>query len=179
MRGEGRGEKRKQGNGALLQLDRLRTDREERPYAKVVFKKIIKNKFLNKKKSQLYLSLFFLKNGVLSPKAQESEIEILISVQKKETLSLSLTHTCLTSPSSHRSIKYLYNIYIKYKRLYNNIKYLHLTNASRSAPRVKLIGYQFSSVAQSCLTLCDPMNRSTPGLLVHHQLPEFTQTHVH
>ena len=36
-----------------------------------------------------------------------------------------------------------------------------------------------SSVAQSCLTLCSPMNRSTPGLPVHHQLPEFTQTHVH
>ena len=39
--------------------------------------------------------------------------------------------------------------------------------------------FQFSSVAQSCPTLCDPMNRSTPGLPVHHQLPEFTQTHVH
>ena len=38
---------------------------------------------------------------------------------------------------------------------------------------------QFSSVAQSRPTLCDPMNRSTPGLPVHHQLPEFTQTHVH
>ena len=38
---------------------------------------------------------------------------------------------------------------------------------------------QFSSVAQSTLTLCDPMNHSTPGLPVHHQLPEFTQTHVH
>ena len=38
---------------------------------------------------------------------------------------------------------------------------------------------QFSSVAQSRLTLCDPMNHSTPGLSVHHQLPEFTQTHVH
>ena len=38
---------------------------------------------------------------------------------------------------------------------------------------------QFSSVAQSCPTLCDPMNRSTPGLPAHHQLPEFTQTHVH
>ena len=38
---------------------------------------------------------------------------------------------------------------------------------------------QFSSVAQSCPTLCDPMNRSTPGLPVHHQLPEFTQTHIH
>ena len=38
---------------------------------------------------------------------------------------------------------------------------------------------QFSSAAQSCPTLCDPMNHSTPGLPVHHQLPEFTQTHVH
>ena len=38
---------------------------------------------------------------------------------------------------------------------------------------------QFISVAQSCPTLCDPMNGSTPGLPVHHQLPEFTQTHVH
>ena len=38
---------------------------------------------------------------------------------------------------------------------------------------------QFSSIAQLCPTLCDPMNCSTPGLPVHHQLPEFTQTHVH
>ena len=38
---------------------------------------------------------------------------------------------------------------------------------------------QFSSVAQSCPTLCDPMNCSAPGLPVHQQLPEFTQTHVH
>ena len=38
---------------------------------------------------------------------------------------------------------------------------------------------QFSSVAQSCPTLYNPMDRSTPGLPVHHQLPEFTQTHVH
>ena len=39
--------------------------------------------------------------------------------------------------------------------------------------------HQFSSVAQLCPTLCNPMNRSTPGLPVHHQLLEFTQTHVH
>ena len=37
----------------------------------------------------------------------------------------------------------------------------------------------FTSVAQSCPTLCDPMNHSTPGLPVHHQIPEFTQTHIH
>ena len=38
---------------------------------------------------------------------------------------------------------------------------------------------QLSSVAQLCLTVCDHMNHSMPGLPVHHQLPEFTQTHVH
>ena len=42
-----------------------------------------------------------------------------------------------------------------------------------------LSSVQFSLVAQSCLTLCNPMNRSTPGLPVHHQLLEFTQTHIH
>ena len=42
-----------------------------------------------------------------------------------------------------------------------------------------LILTQFSSVAHSCLTLCNPMNCSTPGLPVHHQLLEFTRTHVH
>ena len=42
-----------------------------------------------------------------------------------------------------------------------------------------LSSVQFSSVAQWCPTLCDPMNRSMPGLPVDHQLPEFTQTHVH
>ena len=41
------------------------------------------------------------------------------------------------------------------------------------------LSLQFSSVTQSCPTLCDPMNRSTPGLPVHHQLPKITQTHVH
>ena len=47
------------------------------------------------------------------------------------------------------------------------------------APWFRLYSVQFSSVAQSCPTLCDPMNCSMPGLPVHHQLPEFTQTHVH
>ena len=41
------------------------------------------------------------------------------------------------------------------------------------------LSVQFSSVTQSCPTLCDPVDCSTPGLPVHHQLPEFTQTHVH
>ena len=49
--------------------------------------------------------------------------------------------------------------------------YFNLTNIG--------VSVQFSSVAQSCPTLCDPINRSTPVLPVHHQLPEFTQAHVH
>ena len=45
--------------------------------------------------------------------------------------------------------------------------------------KIYYFSVQFSSVTQSCPTLCDPMNHSTPGLLIHHQLLEFTQTHVH
>ena len=51
-------------------------------------------------------------------------------------------------------------------------KYLFIRN-------VNVLSVQFSSVTQSCPTLCNPMNCSMPGLPVHHQLPEFTQTHVH
>ena len=53
------------------------------------------------------------------------------------------------------------------------------TAKERKAGKSKGERERFSSVAQSCPTLCDPMNRSTPGLPVHQQLPEFTQTHVH
>ena len=57
---------------------------------------------------------------------------------------------------------------------------VHGISKNQTWPRLnnnKLV--QFSSVAQSCPTLCDPMDCSTPGLPVHHQLPEFPQTHVH
>ena len=50
------------------------------------------------------------------------------------------------------------------------------TDAGAEAP---ILSVQFSAAAQSCPTLCDPMNHSTPGFPVHHQLPESTQTHVH
>ena len=57
----------------------------------------------------------------------------------------------------------------------------HLKTCSPLTPPIQIISSvaQFSSVTQSCPTLCNPMNHSTPGLPVHHQLPEFTQTHVH
>ena len=60
----------------------------------------------------------------------------------------------------------------------------NISSSKQEEKNIRLIfilqgSVQFSSVTQSCPTLCDPMNRSTPGRPVHHQLPEFTQTHVH
>ena len=57
--------------------------------------------------------------------------------------------------------------------------FLVLSNATETLHKSCILCLQFSSVAQSCPTLCDPMNRSMLGLPAHHQLPEFTQTHVH
>ena len=60
-------------------------------------------------------------------------------------------------------------------------KYRILTTGHQGSlsNRIFISSVQFSSVAQSCPILCNPMNCSMPGLPVHHQLPEFTQTHVH
>ena len=63
----------------------------------------------------------------------------------------------------------------------------HLSNTTPMCHMAKVVcllkpgfsSVQCSPVTQSCQTLCDPMNRSTPGLPLHHQLPEFTQTHIH
>ena len=55
----------------------------------------------------------------------------------------------------------------------------HIPQLRPGAARKKPVGPQFSSVTQSCPTLCDPMNCSTPGFPVYHQLLEFIQTHVH
>ena len=58
-----------------------------------------------------------------------------------------------------------------------NADSLNINNGKRCTMHKKLV--QFTSVAQSCPTLCDPMSHTMPGLPVHHQLPEFTLTHVH
>ena len=55
----------------------------------------------------------------------------------------------------------------------------YLRKQSHAMPLLHLMTSQIRSVAQSCPTLCNPMNHSTPGLPVHHQHPEFNQTHVH
>ena len=61
------------------------------------------------------------------------------------------------------------------------MNYLYKSDKSLAIPVQQNFQHnvQFSSVTQSCPTLCDPMNLSTPGLPVHLQLPEFTQTHIH
>ena len=65
-----------------------------------------------------------------------------------------------------------------YKSLVNGLR-PSLQTGIEITVQVCLSSDQIRSVAQSCPTLYDPMNRSTPGLPVHHQLPELTQTHVH
>ena len=54
-----------------------------------------------------------------------------------------------------------------------------MTEQLNNNKSLKGCSVQFSLVPQLCLTLCDPMNHRTPGLHVHHKLPEFTQTHAH
>ena len=66
-----------------------------------------------------------------------------------------------------------HHTYSKCTLLFTGINIAHLAGC------IRMIAVQFSSVTQSCPTLCDPMNRSTPGLRVHHQLMEFTQTRIH
>ena len=78
------------------------------------------------------------------------------------------------SPWGCKTVRY--NLRTKWKQILNESVN---KKSTKLKPGSKLSSVQFSSVAQSCPTLCDPMNRSTPGLPVHHQLPEFTQTHVH
>ena len=72
-----------------------------------------------------------------------------------------------------------YLLLYKYTTLYNILNTEAGISTQLSSMKLASKRFQFSSVAQSCPTLCDPMNRSTPGLPVHHQLSEPTQTHVH
>ena len=71
-------------------------------------------------------------------------------------------------------VMYFYSPFNFQIQIYQRIK---LSNSKTKS--IAPCSVQFSSEAQSCLTLCDPMNCSTPGLPVHHQFLEFTQTHVH
>ena len=87
---------------------------------------------------------------------------------------------CLNEKSSLNSV--WYNLIRKIKKK-NNYQPLVFTNYIPLEVIILFLNnqywFQFSSVAQSCPTLCSPVNHSTPCLPVHHQLPEFTQTHIH
>ena len=81
----------------------------------------------------------------------------------------------------HKNLKLNSLIFLKGKTYFINIISIILS-LSTTYVFIYAALCQFSSVssvARSCLTLCDPVNRSTPGLPVHHHLPEFTQTHIH
>ena len=69
--------------------------------------------------------------------------------------------------------------YAFYTKNVMHFPFSQLTFVSKYKFLFSLSSVQFSSFTQSCPTLCDPMNCSTPGLPVHHQLQEFTQTHIH
>ena len=97
-----------------------------------------------------------------------------------------------TSPYLNSTGKYIHYHIIKYGRKKYEKEYicnvyiyvcvcvtLLCTRKQHNVMSTIIQSVQFSSLAQSCLTLCDPINHSTPVLPVHHQLPEFTQTHVH
>ena len=93
-------------------------------------------------------------------------------MQKRVRKWLKTIGKLLTSLNRHPPTQtYIYKIIICRVIIYNH--FITLVTST------KKYSVQYSSVAQSYLTLCDPMNRSTPGLPFHHQLPEFTETHVH
>ena len=80
-------------------------------------------------------------------------------------------HTC-QNVCHHKEPRACYTVWSKSrKKSYINISFINAC--------ISNLEKWFSSVAQLCPTLCNTMNRSTPGLPVHHHLPEFTQTHVH
>ena len=66
---------------------------------------------------------------------------------------------------------------ITMKSYFSKLDTMYLKDSNVFRHTVTCSSVQFSSFAQSCPTICDPMNRSTPGLPVHHQLPEFTHVH--
>ena len=93
-------------------------------------------------------------------------------------LNLNLNQYCAKFDTKFFHVFFLYFLTLFFFfSLFSTFTNLNTTTASTVLSLPPLV--QFSLVAQSCPTLCNPMDHSTPGLPVHHQLPEFTKTHVH
>ena len=88
--------------------------------------------------------------------------------------SWAMLYLCIELPIRNRAVLSSSWTLLKIKTFNHEIDLILGNRECRTNPH----SFQFSSVAQSCPTLCDPMNRSMPGLPVHHQIPEFTQTQV-
>ena len=127
-----------------------------------------------------------IRNGILAPcigcvespplDYQGSPVETTVDYKTSLVISVPTSQTSVSWGSF--SLVFSQLPFLSYKpELHHQNFHHHHINDKRNG--VTSYSVQFSSVAQSCPTFCDPMNCSTPGLPVHHHLPEFSQTHVH
>ena len=90
-----------------------------------------------------------------------------------------LTRTSALSKTVFMKLHSTYRLPGDFVKMQILIQLLGDSNATGPGTTLEISAVQFSLVAQSCLHLCDPMDYSTPGFPVHHQIPELTQTHIH
>ena len=122
------------------------------------------------KKGQLNKHIV-LKHNILEIGCRYRELPgVQVSFRKGRGTRDQIVNISWTMEKAREFQKNIYFCFIDYAKAFDCVDHKKMENNA---------SVQFSSVAQSCPTLCDPMNRSTPGLPVHHQLPEFTQTHGH
>ena len=119
------------------------------------------------------------------PQAQHIEVfkyNMMLTVLSaiKRVISLFLLSEEKTN-QGHMEVKQLASDHTAFRQLSQSLNSNILSGnmCYRNRGKEMISSVQFSSVSQSCPTLCNPMGCSTPGLPAHHQLPEFTQTHVH
>ena len=130
--------------------------------------------------SQTRIKMFYEKETLLSINFDEYQIGNLL--RNFKSIFMWKTLKCLKDVPwilSHHCFSNVYGSSFYRRHIFKVFFFFKWkTQKSQKISKVRS-SVQFSSVAQSCPTLWDPMNRSTPGLPVHHQLPEFTQTQVH
>ena len=100
-------------------------------------------------------------------------------ISNNKFLKVHLLYTFYLGSNQHRIISQQQIQYVMFNQIKPESPALQADSLLSELQRSPIYFSQYSSVTQLCPTLCNPMNCSTPGLPVHHQLPEFTQTHVH